>query len=928
MKRKFLRNVSIVIGLALCFCVGSWAMVSADDEYVAKVNDTPCKTLAEAFNAANHLDNNPTVTILKDVKDVAKPFSLYKSMTIDLNGKVITTDTKSDLSRVFWIGGKATVNITDSRGGGSLNLNSDLDADIYTILMDRATLNLEKGIISCYNDRRDNKARSSVIGMGSQGAVVNLKGATLSSKGGVISFGIVTGGAKDKENVPTLNFTSGKIEIDNGQLAWGIYGNGNVNVTGGEMTVNGNSQVYLFYFTTGSDYMGVKNISGGTFTATGVSSATGILNGPVTVTGGKFKVTTTGEKSTPYMLSDTGSFDIRGGYYNLPFDKTTIPDGYRVKELTSGAAYNDGYRYEVIPRKFHLDVTGYDYDDATKEIPVNADVYSDYSFKVSLPDPLNDNLTAAKATVNIAMTGVESLGLKAGETRNYSKTLETGVTNVKAPLHNFLKNTYKFNGVTCPVTIKDSKDNKTFTYNIAGINEDYAIVGTPSSTEDARAAWELLTSHVKASQDLSTNDTHFLFKKGAYLQFGDEKLVFDTDFDFLKGAASLDDLFNNIRPAVHVEKTGAPVDSIKSASIYLPAGSTLGVSSSAATVDQNVMVTMDGSRSTADESNFKGLLSGYRDRVYSNGTANKTVAIALLVVYFDQVIGAVDAAEEVPFTVEFTPVKTDVQYIDWNATDKTAWQYMTPDDDNTYNIDGDNLYAFKVTKDVENVNVKFTRNFAKANTWYPWFVPFDVNVSDYSDKYEFAKFETITGQGEDYDANQIVGATITIIKKKEGEVIYANQPYFIRLKNDSEVGENIFNCENITLKATDNVEPLTISGGSYNYVLTGLYTTKTASSTDNGWYYITTNGTFNRASGQRSITIKPFRIYLRVEDKGAKYAKPQLVDIVLEDETTGITGIKNDPTQERLKAYDLQGRRVSHPIHGIYIVNGHKVIVK
>jgi hypothetical protein len=45
------------------------------------------------------------------------------------------------------------------------------------------------------------------------------------------------------------------------------------------------------------------------------------------------------------------------------------------------------------------------------------------------------------------------------------------------------------------------------------------------------------------------------------------------------------------------------------------------------------------------------------------------------------------------------------------------------------------------------------------------------------------------------------------------------------------------------------------------------------------------------------------------------------------DETTGIDGVNVD-TIEHGDAFDLQGRRISQPTKGLYIMNGKKVIIK
>lgn len=49
--------------------------------------------------------------------------------------------------------------------------------------------------------------------------------------------------------------------------------------------------------------------------------------------------------------------------------------------------------------------------------------------------------------------------------------------------------------------------------------------------------------------------------------------------------------------------------------------------------------------------------------------------------------------------------------------------------------------------------------------------------------------------------------------------------------------------------------------------------------------------------------------------------------MVFDDETTGIQQIQSD-VKSNGDYYDLQGRRVSTPTRGLYIVNGKKVVIK
>ena len=77
-----------------------------------------------------------------------------------------------------------------------------------------------------------------------------------------------------------------------------------------------------------------------------------------------------------------------------------------------------------------------------------------------------------------------------------------------------------------------------------------------------------------------------------------------------------------------------------------------------------------------------------------------------------------------------------------------------------------------------------------------------------------------------------------------------------------------------------------------------------------------------------SIKLKPHRAGLRLSESIGR-AKSLIFDFDAarrEAETTGIHGVR--PEMQRLDnaVYDLQGRRVINPTHGIYIINGKKII--
>ena len=77
-----------------------------------------------------------------------------------------------------------------------------------------------------------------------------------------------------------------------------------------------------------------------------------------------------------------------------------------------------------------------------------------------------------------------------------------------------------------------------------------------------------------------------------------------------------------------------------------------------------------------------------------------------------------------------------------------------------------------------------------------------------------------------------------------------------------------------------------------------------------------------------SIKLKPHRAGLRLSESIGR-AKSLIFDFDAarrEAETTGIRSVRPESRQNDNAVYDLQGRRVINPTHGIYIINGKKII--
>lgn len=100
-------------------------------------------------------------------------------------------------------------------------------------------------------------------------------------------------------------------------------------------------------------------------------------------------------------------------------------------------------------------------------------------------------------------------------------------------------------------------------------------------------------------------------------------------------------------------------------------------------------------------------------------------------------------------------------------------------------------------------------------------------------------------------------------------------------------------------------------------------------------YYILSNsgdqglGFYKQGTRQgASIKLKPHRAGLRLGESIGR-AKSLIFDFDAarrEAETTGIRSVRPEMQRRDNAVYDLQGRRVVNPTHGIYIINGKKII--
>lgn len=253
---------------------------------------------------------------------------------------------------------------------------------------------------------------------------------------------------------------------------------------------------------------------------------------------------------------------------------------------------------------------------------VDMTVGDDYTAVFTLPNGEDKRVNAASVTLTAKMQNVGSLGVTG--VREHSVTINTGIEGVTADLGTWLSNCYSFRGMTVNATI----GGKPCTYDFSAY--DNGKITATTNTEDARAAWQELTSYVTTSTQ-PENDSYILVANGSTMQIGTELLSFEIAENLkLDNFNNIDALVQNVKDHVKLDTSVENFDGIK---ISIKAGTQLAVGQSVATLNRDVTVevTADGVAVPAN------ILSGLRDQVNS-GANNKELVIAA-VQMFNNLVG-------------------------------------------------------------------------------------------------------------------------------------------------------------------------------------------------------------------------------------------------------------------------------------------------
>ena len=272
-----------------------------------------------------------------------------------------------------------------------------------------------------------------------------------------------------------------------------------------------------------------------------------------------------------------------------------------------------------------------------------------------------------------------------------------------------------------------------------------------------------------------------------------------------------------------------------------------------------------------------------------------------------------------------TAVKAGTATITAKAGDKKATCTVTVKERMTSIVitDPHTENNFIQDEDKENVSITYTRTLNNTE-WNALYLPFEIPVSQLTDKYEVAYINAIHSYDED-DNGEIDRMSMEVIKLREG-TLHANHPYLIKARTAAAKQMSI-TVENTTLHKAES-RTLDCSSVYTKFEITGIYEKMTSAQLA-GCYALSGGSWKNLASGS---SLNPFRLYLRVssrEGSPVKLSEAALarIGIHVQGEETA-TSIEERLMQKQHKAdavYDLSGRRVTSPKKGqTYILNGKK----
>ena len=270
----------------------------------------------------------------------------------------------------------------------------------------------------------------------------------------------------------------------------------------------------------------------------------------------------------------------------------------------------------------------------------------------------------------------------------------------------------------------------------------------------------------------------------------------------------------------------------------------------------------------------------------------------------------------------YRSVANTVYFADFTITrtsSSSATDALALTDGDNYTATEDNTYADGVT---------FTKTFSTANAWNAFYVPFAVDVAEYTDQFDIAEIFAFCPV---YDTNNDGEVTAEDNEMTSGTTV-PNKPYLIRAKATGDITINAVDGKVYAAPAING--SVACATTKTKYTIYGTYSSITANA-DNGYWYMSGGAVNHRTSG--STTVKSNRWYMTTESLDSNYdassnAKVIGICVLGEDVPTGIVNVNENENESKNDnaIYTLGGVKVKggNLPAGIYLKGGKAIVIK
>ena len=220
-----------------------------------------------------------------------------------------------------------------------------------------------------------------------------------------------------------------------------------------------------------------------------------------------------------------------------------------------------------------------------------------------------------------------------------------------------------------------------------------------------------------------------------------------------------------------------------------------------------------------------------------------------------------------------------------------------------------------------NVNVKVKRTIY-ANEWSTICLPFELAAADaktvFGNDVQIMRFSSYEAE-IDNTSNKINAINLNFTKHTKK--LQVGTPYMIRTTKDI----HNFNMDNVNISETVSYTNVEIENDNLDYTGTFKGTFYKTKVPNNGLFI--SGNKFYYSAGKTNIMA--FRGWFELEAILDETVSANAnINITFDDEATGINTV-HGANGNAEGTYDLQGRKVEEPTNkGLYIVNGHKVVIK